>query len=63
MNAQQQRIIDLHKALKIAKKALDKIRLFSPYPHAIAENALDEIFELDKAQPLQGLVGHKRRVP
>jgi len=55
------RIIELQKSLRIAKQALEKIK----HGHTgrydasvIAENALDEIFPLEKKQQMQGICGH-----
>lgn len=61
MSAQQQRTIDLQKALSIARKALERIKHGARYPEDIAEAALDEMWPLEKKQQLQGLVGHVRR--
>lgn len=58
----KQRIVDLQRSLRIAKMALERIKC-SSYGDAgrIAEAALDEIWPLERKQPLQGLVGHERR--
>jgi hypothetical protein len=57
----KERSIELQKQLRLAKQALEKIK----HGHTgryeasvIAEAALDEIWPLDRKQPLQGLVGH-----
>jgi hypothetical protein len=57
----QARIVELQKALKVARTALEKIRYSGSHAPSIAEEALDEMFRLERAQPLQGLVGHERR--
>lgn len=56
------RIVDLQKALKIARETLEKIKDgHSRNPERDAEDALDRMWPLDRKQPLQGLVGHDRR--
>ena len=60
-NKDQQRIIDLQRQLKIARAALSEISLGRRDPVPIAIQAIDEIWALDKKQPLQGLVGHEKR--
>jgi hypothetical protein len=63
MTTKQDRIIDMQKALKIAREALEKIK----YGHSriesakLAENALDEMWRLSAKQPMQALCGHERR--
>lgn len=56
------RIIELQKALKIARDALERIRHgHARNPEATAETALDAMWPLERKQQLQGLVGHERR--
>ena len=57
----QDRIINLQAQVRHARKALERIRDGTRCPEAIAEAALDVMFNLDQKQPLQGLVGHERR--
>ena len=57
----KERIIELNKAIKIAKTALEKIKHGSSNVEDIAEDALCEMFPLEAKQPLQGLVGHDKR--
>jgi len=55
------RIVELQKALRLAKQALEKIKHGHLGRHEasfVAEAALDEIWPLERKQPLQGLVGH-----
>ena len=61
-NKDQQRIVDLQKQLKIARAALWTIGSGCRVPESIAIQAIDEIWALDKKQPLQGLVGHEKSV-
>lgn len=56
------RIIDLQKSLKVARRALEAIRDGWRNPEAMASDALDAMWRLEKKQPLQGLVGHERKV-
>jgi hypothetical protein len=55
------RIVELQKALRIARTALEKIRWGTSSPSSVAEQALDEMWKLDPKQPLQGIVGHAQR--
>jgi hypothetical protein len=58
----KQRIIDLQKALKIARATLEKIRYgSSSNPEGDAETALEQMWPLERKQSLQGLVGHAHR--
>lgn len=58
----KERIIELQKALKIARNTLEKIRDRHSYnPEADADDALQRMWPLERKQPLQGLVGHERR--
>lgn len=52
------RIICLQGQLKIARAALNRISAGCRDPELAAVNALDEIWKLDRKQPLQGIVGH-----
>lgn len=55
----KERVIELQKALKIARETLEKIKNgHSRDPEADAEAALDRMRPLERKQPLQGLVGH-----
>ena len=58
MTHEQQRIIELHRQIRVARTALVKIRAGRRDPEGIASEALDAMWPLDKKQPLQGLVGH-----
>jgi hypothetical protein len=60
-NNRQERIIALQRSLKIARDALTRIKAGTSRADHIAEDALDEMFRLERMQPLQGLVGHERR--
>ena len=55
------RIVELQKALRIARVALEKIQYGSRNPARVAEEALDQMWKLDPKQPLQGIVGHATR--
>jgi hypothetical protein len=56
------RIIELQRALKIARDALGKIRDgYSRDPQAEADDALYRMMPLENKRPLQGLVGHEPR--
>jgi hypothetical protein len=58
----KQRVIDLQKALKISRVALEKIKFgHSKSPEKDAEEALDLMWPLERKQQLQGLVGHEKR--
>jgi hypothetical protein len=61
MSEQRDRIVALQKQLKIARDTLNRIAAGSRDPELAAVNALDELWKLDRKQPLQGLVGHERR--
>lgn len=54
--------IEAEAGLRIARRCLEKIAYgHSRDPQAEANEALDEMFCVEKKQPLQGLVGHGRR--
>lgn len=55
------RIIELQKSLKVAKRALEGIRDGYRNPEGLASDALDIMFRYEQKQKLQGLVGHERR--
>lgn len=58
----KERIIELQKALKIARDTLEKIKDGrSRNPEADADDALYRMMPLDRKYPIQGLVGHERR--
>lgn len=59
-NKDQKRIVELQRTLKIAKDALTRIKHGCRSPECIADEALYRMMPLDKALPLQGLVGHER---
>ena len=61
-NKDQQRIVALQKQVKIARTALAMIGRGCRDPEGIANQALDAMWPLDPKQPLQGLVGHEKRV-
>lgn len=55
------RIIELQKSLRIARSALERIASdHAKCPKSVADNALIEMWRLDKKQPLQEIVGHGR---
>jgi hypothetical protein len=55
----QQRIIELQKALRVARTTLEKIAYGHAHnPEADAENALDAMRKLEPKAPLQRVVGH-----
>lgn len=56
------RIVELQRSLKIARQALRGIRDGYRNPEALAADALDIMFRLEKKQPLQNIVGHERAV-
>lgn len=62
----KQRIIELQKSLRIVKIALEKIAScechFKGDVVDVAQEALDQIWPLERKAPLQGLVGHGRNV-
>ena len=62
---QQHRIVELQKALKIARTALEKISngQYHRDPCGLASEALYEMLPLEKLRPLQGLLGHERSKP
>jgi len=60
-SAQQQRIVELQRQVRIAREALERIMRQSCRAESIAETALDEMMPLDRKYPLQGLVGHEKR--
>lgn len=57
----EDRVINLQRQLKIARDALNRISTGCRDPEWAAVNALDEIWRLDRKQPLQGVVGHDLR--
>ena len=57
----KQRIIELQKALKVARTALERIQCGHRNAEGLATAALDEMFRLEPKQPLQGVVGHGAR--
>lgn len=59
--AEKDRIVSLQGQLKIARDALNRISCGCRDPELAAVNALDDIWKLDRKQPLQGIVGHERR--
>lgn len=58
---QQQRIIELQRQVRGAMKALNWIAAGCRNPEAVASEALDAMWPLERKQPLQGLVGHEPR--
>ena len=60
-NKYQTRIVELQRSLNVARDALERIKAGTNHSQDIAADALDELFRLERAQPLQGLVGHERR--
>lgn len=56
------RIIDLQKALRVARTTLEKIAYgHARNPETDALNALEAMWKLEPKQPLQGIVGHAQR--
>jgi hypothetical protein len=55
------RIVELQKSLRIARRALEAIKDGYRHPEGMASDALDAMFPLEKKQPLQGVVGHEGR--
>lgn len=57
----KERIIELQKSLRIARSALERIASgHAGNPMSVADNALIEMWKLDKKQPLQTILGHER---
>lgn len=54
----QPRIIELQKALTIARRALERIQCGHRDPEGLATQALDGMWKLEPKQQLQTLVGH-----
>lgn len=61
-DASRQRIIELQRQVRIARRALEHIAEGGDRrsPHYIALEALEEMARLNPPAPLQGLVGHGR---
>lgn len=58
----KQRIVELQKALRVARTALERIQCGHRNPEGLAGQALDEMWKLEPKQQLQTLVGHAPRV-
>lgn len=52
------RIIELQRQVRVARLALTRIVHGSRNAEAIASEALENMWPLDRKQPLQGVVGH-----
>lgn len=57
------RIIELRRQVRMAKKALKAISQGYRDPQGMAEDALYSMIPLEEKRPLQGLLGHERRRP
>ena len=57
----KQRIIELQKALQIARSALERIQCGHHNAEGLAGQALDDMWPLERKPQLQGLVGHSDR--
>lgn len=61
MGKSDNRVVSLQRQVKIARAALTKISLGCRDAEGVATEVIDEMWPLDKKQPLQGLVGHEKK--